>query len=188
MELTLTTGLAYADVGRALMAAFPGEGVTARPGAEEGTVDIVLDNPAHNEAAANAAIAAWSGGAAALGRAQAEAVAALNARRQQAFVAFAYEVEGTSYPVSIDLDLKIDVQAKFTLLTLAGEGATTDWELVNGVYFTWTMAELEAFGLAVGAYSDACYANSKAKAALINAATTPEAAAAVGIETGWPAP
>ncbi len=31
MELTLTTGLAYADVGRALMAAFPGEGVTARP-------------------------------------------------------------------------------------------------------------------------------------------------------------
>ena len=69
----------------------------------------------------------------------------------------------------------------------APEGPST-WELARGVFRSWTVEQIIAYGLAIRAHIQACFDNVEALSAEVAAATTPAAIAAIVDQAGtsWP--
>lgn len=64
-------------------------------------------------------------------------------------------------------------------------GATRTFKLKPGVFREWTVAQIAAYGMAIGAYVQACFEREKA---LVDQATGGDIAGALAeLETGWPA-
>lgn len=180
VAVSITTDIGAADVNRALAAHFPGEGATVSQD-DDGVVSIVFDNSTRVLADAEAALAAWSAGAAMQVRAQKLAVQALQARRAAAIASFAY----LGHPVPITTDLKADVSAAIQDLTARGSGSI-QWEIADGVYTAMDLAALTAFGTAAAAFVEAAFANSKAINDAITAAVDQAGLDAIDLEAGWP--
>lgn len=70
----------------------------------------------------------------------------------------------------------------------APSGAARTFKLKSpAVFREWTVAQIVAYGMAIGVHVQACFDREKALAALIGAAGTQEAFDAIDITTGWPA-
>lgn len=117
-----------------------------------------------------------------LAGAQAFQLAALQAARAAAILAFSYQ----GFEVPLTEQTQNDVGNAVSALQSSPEGTTIDWEIVDGLYVPMGLSELQALGLAAFSHVQACFANSRAITLAIAATASAEAVYAVDLTAGWP--
>lgn len=110
-------------------------------------------------------------------------LAALTERKTAALAAMSYQ----GYAITLTPQDQIDILGAVQQLTASAAGTTLQWEVVDGVFVTWALADVQALYAAGMAHVQACYANASALAAAINAAATAADVYAVDLTSGWPA-
>lgn len=115
---------------------------------------------------------------------QAGALGALQKQKANALATMGYAVGGATYTVTLTVQDIVDVQSQIGFLQAQGTGATCEWEIVDGVFLTWGVADVQALEAAGMTHIQACYANAASLAAKIAAATS--AADLPDVTQGWP--
>lgn len=103
-------------------------------------------------------------------------VAAIQARRAQAIVAFSY----LGAPVALSSQAQQDIGNAIAALARKPPGAMIKWEIVDGYYVEMDLPALEAFGDAAFDHVQACFDNSES---MTSAALAGEP---YDLEAGWP--
>jgi hypothetical protein len=121
-----------------------------------------------------------------LDQVKADALSALQIYKARALAAMQYSYNGVTYTVTLDVQDQIDVDKKIQMLTATGAGATTLWEVVDNVFLTWAVSDLEALEGAGLTYVDTVYANVANLSAQIAAASDAAAVQAIDLTAGFP--
>jgi hypothetical protein len=142
----------------------------------------VLTIPGVEQAAAEAALAAYAPPEPTLAEAVAAKLAALAARRYEAETG-GIEVNGVS--IRTDRESQGLVLGLIKRLEESPEGTTQRFKAASG----WVVVDLptiKAVGLAIGIHVGACFEREGQLAEAIEAAETPEDLSAIDITAGWP--
>lgn len=138
--------------------------------------DDISDLPAGMQATINAA---WTSDVVTTyqaAKARREALAAIQGRRDQAILAFSF----AGHPVPLTDKTQQDIGNAVQALGRQSAGSTVAWEIADGVYVDMDLPTVQAMGDAGFAHVQACFANSKALTALLDAAKPYD------LESGWP--
>lgn len=114
--------------------------------------------------------------------AQAFQLAALATQKQAALQGMAYD----GYQVTLSSQDQIDIMGALQQLQGAAAGATLQWEIVNGTFVVFALADVEALYTAGITHIQGCYTVASTLTAAIKAATDVAAVYAVDIIAGWP--
>ena len=118
----------------------------------------------------------------------AQAQAALSVATDTAWNGFHAVVQGTDYPIDPSPQTVLDVTNAIAGLASAPAGTTVDWEIVDGVWLSLTLADLQGIDAAGVAWREQCYGNKKAlNTALLAAVAAGTSPLSVSLATGWPA-
>ncbi|MDR3513872.1 MAG: DUF4376 domain-containing protein [Caulobacteraceae bacterium] len=107
---------------------------------------------------------------------------ALTARKLSALSAMAYQ----GYTVTLTAQDQIDIMSAVQQLTAAPAQTTVQWEIVDGTFLTFGLADVQALYAAGIAHIQACYANAAGLALAIGSAATVAEALAIDLTAGWP--
>ena len=104
-----------------------------------------------------------------------------------ALASMAYALNGSTYAVTLTPQDQLDVQIQLQLLAQVPAGSTISWEIVENVFLTWQLADLQALQAAGVAHVKAVYAHAADLVGQINAAPDAAACLAIDVAAGWPA-
>ena len=179
MELTVTTNETPLTVHSALVAAYPGEGFSSKPGAS-GQVIAICDNVARVTGDVTSAISAWN--AAGLARAKVAKLQALADRRYRAQILCSF---GGGQAASDDT-AAARISAAIGALEDAGQTGPVNWKFADGSWVPLSLSNLKLLRGAGVTHVQACFDMEAALAAEIGAATTTVDVNAIDIDSGWP--
>lgn len=121
-----------------------------------------------------------------LAQVQADALASIQAAKRNALAAMPYTIAGVTYAVTLTAQDIIDCQMKLQWLAAQPAGTTIGWEIIDSVFLTFALADLEALFNNGQAYMGSVYPAAQALTAQVNAATTIAAVQAIDLTQGWP--
>jgi hypothetical protein len=124
--------------------------------------------------------------AGAVSTAQTEQLLQLQTIKQARLAAMKYVFGSTTYFVTLGTQDQIDIQTRLQQLAAAPAGTTIAWEIIDNVFVTFTLADLQALYSAALTYINAVYANTQSLIAQVNACTTLAALSALNLTAGWP--